>query len=267
MGKKSEYFEEICKMLKAQKFEDMKYYLAANSNLPGPRGNLELAEAFYSYCTAQTLTDELWDFLLELSENTAPTNDPQELLPFCGIEALANLFFDVDEHRKSVVLDKILMAMNDHRWRMREAAANCCQIIAEQHVEFITEWFLARYPFASLLEKRGMIAALAHPPILDPQTAKFSLELCERMLDDVLNLSPLQLKEESFAVLKKGLEYAPSVFISKLPEQGFAMLKKYATLQRKEIHAIIKSNLGKTRLQKYYEKEIAEVQAILNLAA
>ena len=193
MGNKSEYSAVLGSLLKTQKFEEIKHYLAAHSNLPGPRGNLELAEAFYCSCTGLILTEELWHFLLELSENTAPTNDPQEILPFCGVEALANLFFDVDKTKKSLVLKKIRAAMNDHRWRMREAAANGCQIIAEKHVDVIKEWFLCIYPSANLFEKRGMIAALAHPPILnDCQTAKFSLEICAHILDDVLTLNPLQ---------------------------------------------------------------------------
>ena len=265
MGNKSEYLAVLNSLLETQKFEEIKHYLAAHSNLPGPRGNLELAEAFYCSCTGLTLTEELWHFLLELSENAAPTNDPQEILPFCAVEGLANLFFDVDDAGKSLVLKKLRMAMNDRRWRMREAAANGCQIIAEKDGNVISQWFLHIYPSTNLFEKRGMIAALAHPPILNNyQTARFSLESCERILDDVLALNPAQLKEESFVVLKKGLEYAPSVFVSKLPAEGFQMLKQYAQLDRKELNAIIQANLKKSRLQKYYKKEIEEVEAILN---
>ena len=42
------------------------------------------------------------------------------------------------------------------------------------------------------------------------------------------------------------------------------MLKQYAQVNRKELNAIIQSNLSKSRLQKYYQKEIEEVEAILN---
>ncbi len=264
MNKKSDYMIEIRRLLETQRFDEMKAYLIANSNLPGPRGNLELAEAFYSYFNAQTITEELWNFLLELWENNAPTNDPRELLPFCAAEAFANLFSDVNDDKKNVILDKIRLAMNDSRWRMREAAANCCQIIAEKDVEFMKEWILSIYPSANLPEKRGIIAALAHPPILrDRETARFSLQICERVLDDVLKLDSTQLKCEQFAVLKKGLDYAPSVFVSKLPGEGFMMLKKYALLNRKELNSVIKSNLSKSRLQKYYSKEAEEIRALL----
>ena len=68
-------------------------YLLKNSNLPGRRANLELAEAF------SELVDQLKNvngvklnsFLIELLDCTvdkAPMNNPREFLPFCGTWAL-----------------------------------------------------------------------------------------------------------------------------------------------------------------------------------
>ncbi|HEX9974085.1 MAG TPA: hypothetical protein VGD14_18590, partial [bacterium] len=71
-------------------------YLIANSNLPGPRGNLELAMAFADVVQNSSSHDSetLWRLcsrLIEISANETPTNDPSEFLPFCGAVAIGAL--------------------------------------------------------------------------------------------------------------------------------------------------------------------------------
>lgn len=66
VSKVSEYAVPIAVLLAEGKFEELKSYLKANSNLPGPRGNLEMAYAFGD-CYDRETDDALWGFVIELS--------------------------------------------------------------------------------------------------------------------------------------------------------------------------------------------------------
>ena len=69
--------------------EGLTEYLVSKSNLPGPRGNLELAKAFAELIEANFSKnpEKLWDLCIkaiEISSNGTPVNDPKEFLTFCG---------------------------------------------------------------------------------------------------------------------------------------------------------------------------------------
>ena len=71
-------------------------YLAAHGGLPGPRGNLELADAWARAIEARAAAhgERLWELCLRLagiSAAEAPTNDPREYLAFCGVRGLGAL--------------------------------------------------------------------------------------------------------------------------------------------------------------------------------
>jgi len=127
------------------------------------------------------------------------------------------------------------------------------QSIEERDFSLILPLFTERIKDASLLKMRAIIAALAHPPVLkhEPNTV-FCLETSEIVLNKVVSLDVSRRKTEEFRVLKKGLEYALSVFVAYLPAQGFAFLAKWAKVNDADIKKILRSNLGKNRLAKKY---------------
>ena len=58
-----------------------------NSGLPGPRGNLELAQA-----VGMEGTEALFlEYLVDYSAQSAPANTPEEFLAFCGTLGLGRL--------------------------------------------------------------------------------------------------------------------------------------------------------------------------------
>lgn len=59
---------------------DIRAYLLENSNLPGPRGNLELAQAASSVVDAPELIR--W---CDIEVEEAPVNSPEKFLSFCGV--------------------------------------------------------------------------------------------------------------------------------------------------------------------------------------
>jgi hypothetical protein len=78
---KADSYRQVLKTL-----TDWEPYLLQESGLPGPRGNLELA---------QVVTDEgdrkLFEQFLTYTPEVAPVNSPQEFLAFCGVVGLGKL--------------------------------------------------------------------------------------------------------------------------------------------------------------------------------
>lgn len=268
--KKYEAFSKIIHhYLNKKELDKLETYLINQSNLPGKRGNLELADAFSDYFKRRKIDEDIWQWLFYLNtydSEKAPTNDPKEFLPFCAAKALGCLYLSVEEEKKTYILKVIFEAMNDKRWRMREAAAMAFQKIGEEDFDTIKSIFQDRLAYSNFLEKRGIIAALAHPPILKcKENAVFSLECSEYILSNISHLEPEILKTDSFKVLSKGMEYAVSVFVAALPKEGFELLKKYAVVEHKAMKKIIKSNLGKARLKKKYSEQVEAVLRMMNL--
>jgi hypothetical protein len=82
--------------LKTGNEDKLAKYLISNSNLPGPRGNLELAQAFADTVEdhARKEPEKLWNLctkLTQFSPADAPTNSPKEFLVFCGVRGVGAL--------------------------------------------------------------------------------------------------------------------------------------------------------------------------------
>ncbi len=250
-----------------EKYGEIEEYLSMNSNLPSPRGNLTLAFKFAECFEKSSISKDMMEKLIEwvnLSEEEAPVNHPKEFLPFCGILSLGAHYPFADDETRNHIMMQFKVAMNDRRWRTREGVAMGFQKIAEKDFNPIKKYFTLWYPDTNYLEKRAFVAALAHPPILkDEKVVRFSLIMSEDILKDILSYSSTELRTEEFKVLSKGLEYALSVFVTELPEEGFELLKKYAKLNNPILNKIIKVNLSKARLYKKYPEKVAEVISLI----
>lgn len=90
MSKKASYKEVLADLLaeflKTNNEKEVREYLVSNSNLPGPRGNLELAAAFAEVAEEYSVThrEEMWKLaskFTDVSPSEAPVNNPKEFLP------------------------------------------------------------------------------------------------------------------------------------------------------------------------------------------
>ncbi|MDF2596457.1 MAG: hypothetical protein K0R69_2798, partial [Clostridia bacterium] len=246
MKEKCDKIQEIITLMNhPQDYEKIETILCEESNLPGPRGNLTFADQFANCFEKQLVPREMLEELKEwaaIKEEDAPVNHPKEYLVFCGVLALGAHYSYTDEATRQLIMVHIKAAMNDNRWRTREASAMALQRIAENNIAAVKDCIHGMYAQSNNLEKRTFIAALAHPPILgEPETARFSLEISDRILESILVLDKEARKKEDFRVLEKGLQYALSVFAAFLPEEGFELLKKYAEVKDVSINKIIKS--------------------------
>ncbi len=260
----------IKNFLKEGKSEEILKYLESNSNLPGRRGNLELAAAFTKVMLEQKeihleKIKELIEKLLEFTNDIAPTNDKREFLAFCGTWTLGAL----GRHEKftEFAYHNLKLLAKDPRWRIREAVPNALRILAENDGQKMlnemnswikegTEWLLLRAIAA------GMAECLAFPPLKDDEIfAKEGLNLHEKIFQLIEKSN--ERNSEEFKALKKGLGYTLSVIVVASPENGFKLMKKLTNQKDRDVTWIIKNNLKKNRLIKNFPKQVNEVSKLL----
>ncbi len=273
-GKKESYKQDLTHFfddfIKTGNKEEITNYLVSHSNLPSPRGNLELATAFAEVVEAYSSREleNLWELCLNLTEisaDEAPTNNPKEFLTFCGayaIGAIASVsprFFE-----KALALLRELA--NDPRWRIREAVAMGIQKLltkqSQNTLKALENWIAD----TEWLAMRAVAAGVAEPPILkDNKTARRALELHKKIFAKIL--SNRERKSHEFKIMRKGLGYTLSVVVCATPKEGFAFIQQLVGLQDADILWIIKENLKKNRLTKNFPDDVASIKELLSAQA
>lgn len=270
VGKKESYKPDLThfldEFLRTGNKEKITEYLVSSSDLPSPRGNLELATAFAEVVEAYSLTEveNLWELCLKLAEisaDEAPTNDPKEFLTFCGayaISAIGSVFSRFFE--KALALLRQLA--DDPRWSTREAVAMGIQKLLKKQsqdtLKKLEDWVTDN----KWLAMRAVAAGVAEPPILkDNKTAQRALELHKKIFARIL--SSIERKSDEFKTLRKGLGYTLSVVVCATPKKGFGFIQQLVGLQDPDILWIIKENLKKNRLTKYFPMDVASIKELL----
>jgi hypothetical protein len=138
---------------------------------------------------------------------------------------------------------------NDGRWRIREAVAFGFQNIGEYDFNELKTIFSDWIKKSNNLEKRAILASLAHPKFLDEKRAKFCFETTDTVLKQMDN------NETSFDVLRKGLEFTISVFVAANPKLGFSFIKTWLGKDI-VIDKIMKINLKKNRVIRKNPEEV-----------
>jgi hypothetical protein len=220
-------------------FSDWEPYLLKESGLPGPRGNLELA---------QVVADEgnraLFEQFLTYTPQVAPTNDPHEFLAFCGVVGLGRLLAEGDVS----ILGQLRPFASDPRWRLREGVAMALQRLGKADMRRLLE-AMQLWSSGSWLEKRAAAAALAEPVLLHhEEDALAALQILERITASMENSD--DTKKEDFKVLQQGLSYCWSVVVAAAPEPGKRLMEKWLAGPDRIIQRIMQENLKKNRLMR-----------------
>lgn len=244
MAKKEELIQRL-KSLAGDR-QKLEQFIIKNSNLPGPRGNIELAFALAEIFDE---IDVLFDWL-KITEEEADTNNPKAFLPFCSAVCLGKIY---TKKKNKKIISVLKKSANDGRWRMREAVAFAFQIIGENNFDELKNIFSAWINKSNNLEKRAILVSLAHPRFLNEENAKFCFEIAEVVLKEMN-------RENNFDVLRKGLEFTISVFAAANPKLGFTFIKSWIG-KDKVIDKIMKGNLKRDRLVR---KNPGEVKKILD---
>jgi hypothetical protein len=239
-------------------------YLTTNSNLPGPRGNLELAEAFgdvIAQCAAYDKLYHLCQTMTAIPADEAPTGDPREFIPFCGAVGIGSLGAACPTlFTEALVMLRVLA--NDPRWRMREAVRIGCHKLVASHDQDALQTFDRWIADGSALELRAVAAGVAKPTLLkNDETAQAALGLHQAILDQVLKIE--DRKSDEFKALRKGLGYTLSLVVQALPEEGFQFMRELVATQDKDVLWIVKENLKKNRLVKNHPAQVESIKSSL----
>jgi len=231
---KAENYRQVLKTL-----ADWEPYLLQESGLPGPRGNLELAQV-----VADEGNRELFEHLLTYTPETAPTNSPQEFLAFCGVVGLGRLLADGDRS----LLPRLRSYASDLRWRAREGVAMALQRLGKNDMGLLLREMDA-WSSGNWLEKRAAAAALAEPALLrNEKDAVEALRILDNITTSMQNSA--DAKTEEFKILQKGLSYCWSVVAVAAPSQGKQLMGKWLVSSDPIIRRVMQENLKKNRLKR-----------------
>ncbi|MEW5956569.1 MAG: hypothetical protein AB1801_02515 [Chloroflexota bacterium] len=266
MSKKDDYQQDLIPLFEAflttADAGEIEAYLTAHSNLPGPRGNLELADAFADRVEAGTgyAGDRLWQLCVRMSEvsaQEAPVNDPREFISFCGTVGLGALGLAPEFFEPALARLKTLA--NDPRWRMREGAPRALQRLLVRRSQAVLTALAGWLAGGSLLELRAVAAAVAEPaPLQDEAVVGAALSLHRHIFERVM--ATQTRKSEEFRVLRQALGYTLSVVIQARPVEGFALMAQLVDSQDPDVLWIVKENLKKKRLTRNFPQEVAVIQ-------
>jgi hypothetical protein len=231
MSKADEYRETL------RTLEDWDSFLLKESGLPGPRGNLELAQA-----VADEGDKELFERYLSFDPGKAPVNSPHEFLAFCGVVGLGRLLSE----GKMEVVKTLRPYASDPRWRIREGVAMALQRLGQVDMGSLLPE-MGQWSKGNLLEKRAAAAALCEPALLrEEKHIQKVLQILDEITASIQRVG--DRKSDEFKALRKGLGYCWSVAIVALPEEGKKRMERWFSSDDQDVLWIMKENLRKKRL-------------------
>ena len=227
---------------KLQALESWDSFLLNESNLPGPRANLELA-----FAVAEQGTADQFLRYASLGAEEAPSNTPEEFLAVCGVLGLGYLLARGEGDH----LPLIRNSAADSRWRIREAVALGLQQIGQVNMEGLLD-VMQVWMLGNLLERRAVVAALCEPKLLGTR------EHAKRVMGILDGITSSLMEEQDrrasdFKVLRKGLAYGWSVAVAAQPEIGKPRFEKWVTVEDLDVRWVMKQNLKKKRLSRMDE--------------
>jgi hypothetical protein len=223
--------------IKLSEMDDWDAYLLRESGLPGPRGNIELAQV-----VADAGDRGLFERYLAYTANMAPVNSPYEFLAFCGAVGLGRLLAEGDQD----LLPELRRCASDPRWRMHEGVAMALQRLGDADMPRLLA-AMSEWAGGTPLEQRAAAAALCEPRLLvKADHARATLQILDRITGSIERIG--DRKNADFLTLRQGLGYCWSVAVAALPAEGKPLMEKWLRSPDKDIAWIMRENLKKARL-------------------
>jgi hypothetical protein len=209
-------------------------FLTEHSGLPGPRGNIELGQAFADEADERQVDEAL------------STDD--EFLTFCGVIGLGRLL--ADGHRDDVVA-RLHGYASDARWRVREGVAMALQRLGDADLDrmraLVSAWATDDDP----LVQRAAAAGICEPRLLtDPASAAVAVEVC-RVATASLAARPTAVRRRpEVRALRQGLGYCWSVAVAADPGPGLVAWHalEAAAAGDPDVAWVVRENRSKKRL-------------------
>lgn len=217
--------------------DDWQTFLLEESGLPGPRGNIELAQA-----VADVGTRERFARFLTWDPDRAPVGSREEFLAFCGAVGFGRLAAEGD----SEVLPTLRHLASDPRWRVREGVAMGLQRLGAVDMRTLLREMRA-WAKGNHYEQRAAAAALCEPALLKSERdARDVLVILDRITADLARSD--DRRSEDFRVLRKGLAYCWSVAAASAPAEGRSRMERWMQSDDPDVLWVMKQNLAKRRM-------------------
>lgn len=210
-------------------------YLTDHSDLPGPRGNIELGQAF-----AEEADEAQVDEVLGTGE---------EFLTFCGVIGLGRLLSE-DGAREDLVR-RLHRHAGDQRWRVREGVAMALQRVGDADPARLHALVLRWANDSDPLVQRAAAAGICEPRLLaDPEAAAVAVEVCRAATESLAGLPRDVRREPGVRVLRQGLGYCWSVAVAADPGPGLAAFEALESRAEADpdLAWIVRENRRKKRL-------------------
>ncbi len=232
---------------------DRDAYLRAHSNLPGPRGNLELLDVASGAADRADL--ERW---AALDAAAAPGDSPEGFLACVGIVGLGRLVATGDRS----LLPILRRASGDGRWRVREAVALGLQAWGDEDMAALVDE-MEGWAFGTPLEGRAAMAALCEPRLLRGRAIVGRvLEVLGRLTQTVRDAP--DKRADDVRVLRQALGYGWSVAIAADPAVGLPALAPWVDDADRDVRWILRQNLAKARFIRIAPGWVADARARLD---
>jgi hypothetical protein len=228
MGRREQYRAEL-RTLDATHWPE---YLRERSGLPGPRGNIELAQA-----VADEADRARFDQFIA-------TDD--EYLVFCGVLGLGRLLAESAD-----VEQRLRGHATDERWRVREAVAMALQRLGDADLsrllDIVADWAADPHP----LVQRAAVAGVCEPRLLKTShAAARAVDVCTRVTE-VLAARPADERADAgVRALRQALGYCWSVAVAADPGAGVHRFRALADGDDRDVAWIVRENSKKARLVK-----------------
>lgn len=224
-------------------------YLDANSNLPGPRGNLELLDVAADLAPGPLLHD--W------------AADADEYRATVGAAGLGRLLVEGDARARTT----LRTLAEDGRWRVREGVAMALQRIGDADLaalHAITQEWVAGPP----LVQRAAAAGECEPRLLrTASSAAHAVGLLDAIMRSLTALPADRRRESDVRTLRKALGYCWSVAVAADPTPGFDVLEAWAASDDPDVRWVLRENTRKARLARADRDRAAALVASLTAAA
>ncbi|MGZ4608711.1 MAG: HEAT repeat domain-containing protein [Actinomycetes bacterium] len=219
--------------LRALATSDWPAYLGEHSGLPGPRGNIELAQAVAEEADSASL------------DAFIATDD--EYLVFCGVVGLGRMLAEAADDTEQ----RLRVHATDGRWRVREAVAMALQRLGDADLsrllDVVTDWVDDTNP----LVQRAAAAGICEPRLLKtPQAAATAIEVCDRATRTLAARSSDERRSPGVRALRQGLGYCWSVAVAADPIHGLPRFRALSECKDRDVAWIMHENSKKARLAK-----------------
>lgn len=222
MGRSDQYRAELHALAVAR----WPGYLRERSGLPGPRGNIELAQA-----VADEGDRACFDRLIATGD---------EYLTVCGVVGLRRL---LAEGAGVEMVERLRGHAGDARWRVREAVAMALQRLGDADLrrlrDVVTEWADDRDP----LVQRAAAGGICEPRLLTTADgAGCALDVCARATRALVARPAGERRDPGVRTLRQALGYCWSAAVAADPAAGLARFRALGERDDRDVAWIVREN-------------------------